>query len=243
MNFKKILFFSLLLFPLAIFSYQVMGSRWGSPIGPINPNFAIYQATYGYDNSFKDNLGSNYNSIVEQSVAAWNGKSNFVYVTPASLDPFGGAGGPPNVPLRFDTTLNILRFLTPNTIGVTLPQTSGWLLTSAPIFIFGLYQNGSVNYSMYNDQNYFKATVTHELGHATGLNHSADSSAIMYPTVNVFVNKPATDDINGIRSIYGYRPPPPSPEEAVDQFCSIFGLEGNDVVCLFIICYLAGICK
>jgi hypothetical protein len=49
--------------------------------------------------------------------------------------------------------------------------------------------------------------ATHELGHALGLNHSTDSTAVMFPVFQRF-NGPGTghlsaDDIAGIQSIYG----------------------------------------
>ena len=45
--------------------------------------------------------------------------------------------------------------------------------------------------------------ATHEFGHALGLHHSSVSSSQMYPTYNGVKTALATDDINGIRSIYG----------------------------------------
>ena len=49
--------------------------------------------------------------------------------------------------------------------------------------------------------------ATHELGHALGLNHSTDPTAVMYPVFQRF-NGPGTghlgaDDIAGVQSIYG----------------------------------------
>ncbi|MBI1916241.1 MAG: matrixin family metalloprotease [Planctomycetes bacterium] len=50
-------------------------------------------------------------------------------------------------------------------------------------------------------------TVTaHELGHALGLNHSIYSRAVMYSTYVSAMTALYSDDINGIRAIYGARP-------------------------------------
>src|SRR5436305_4430185 len=42
----------------------------------------------------------------------------------------------------------------------------------------------------------------HEFGHALGLGHSSDGSAVMYATYGGAVYGLATDDTNGIRNIY-----------------------------------------
>jgi len=49
---------------------------------------------------------------------------------------------------------------------------------------------------------YRRATAAHELGHGSGLGHSAYSSAVMYKFTNYGVYTPATDDINGLNAIY-----------------------------------------
>jgi hypothetical protein len=59
--------------------------------------------------------------------------------------------------------------------------------------------------------------VTHVLGHAVGLGHSADNNALMYPTLRpgcASASSLASDDINGLRAIYpstasGGSPPQP----------------------------------
>jgi peptidoglycan hydrolase-like protein with peptidoglycan-binding domain len=43
----------------------------------------------------------------------------------------------------------------------------------------------------------------HEIGHAIGLNHSADTNAIMYAYYNPGLDDLTQDDLNGIHSIYG----------------------------------------
>ena len=52
-------------------------------------------------------------------------------------------------------------------------------------------------------KNDFKRVATHELGHALGLGHDNTYSAIMNPIYSHTIETPQTDDINGIRAIYG----------------------------------------
>lgn len=50
-----------------------------------------------------------------------------------------------------------------------------------------------------------QSVTLHEFGHALGLNHSGDSSAVMYASYTNGTNKraPAPDDIDGVLAIYG----------------------------------------
>jgi hypothetical protein len=65
------------------------------------------------------------------------------------------------------------------------------------------------------DDTLLKAVVLHELGHSLGLNHETNTIAVMNPTIgNPPLTTLQTDDINGIRAVYGAKnlgnPPPPA---------------------------------
>ena len=77
-------------------------------------------------------------------------------------------------------------------------------------------------------ENILLATVTHELGHALGIDHSDKRSALMYPKfhvrwlVDVKLDK---DDIQAIQSLYG-KPGLPRPQyEDVQEIDIVLGNE------------------
>ena len=53
----------------------------------------------------------------------------------------------------------------------------------------------------------FLSVAIHEVGHTLGLDHSADANAIMFAFYSGIKQNLATDDINGIRFIYGNQTP------------------------------------
>ena len=82
-------------------------------------------------------------------------------------------------------------------------------------------------------ENILLATVTHELGHALGINHSIKPSALMYPYDNITVDmlmvlgsvevKLDEDDIQAIQSLYG-KPGLPRPQyEEVNEIDIVLG--------------------
>lgn len=54
----------------------------------------------------------------------------------------------------------------------------------------------------YNSTDNFYAVALHEVGHALGLSHSSDPSAVMYAYYSRITNF-FNDDILGIQSVYG----------------------------------------
>jgi hypothetical protein len=88
------------------------------------------------------------------------------------------------------------------TMGTTSITTVGSMIKSVRIQMYESNGNGDINWSRYNG-NMLMTALMHEVGHALGLDHSADAASLMYPSFTIgsfkLLNK---DDINGIQSIY-----------------------------------------
>lgn len=73
---------------------------------------------------------------------------------------------------------------------------------------YGDYTTSSIEINYYHmddrDVTWNKSTISHEVGHALGLDHTNDAATIMYHTGNPArtVTTPQTDDINGINYLY-----------------------------------------
>ncbi len=69
-------------------------------------------------------------------------------------------------------------------------------------FIQGLAILNNTGPHLQGQETCFRDALTHVLGHAVGLGHSQDSGALMRQTLRNDCTGLATDDINGLRSIY-----------------------------------------
>ncbi len=67
-----------------------------------------------------------------------------------------------------------------------------------------VFMNTNLTWSMGGGYD-LETVAIHEIGHALGLGHSADSYASMYANYNGVKQSPSTDDIAGIRAVWGPR--------------------------------------
>ncbi len=111
--------------------------------------------------------------------------------------------------------------------GGTLAEATVW--SNAAGEIIGkatvIFDSGDLSSGDLATSSGFRSTAMHELGHAIGLDHSANASALMYPYYNGLTALSA-EDAAGVAAIYGPPPAIPAPLALAD----ISSAELDDVV-------------
>jgi hypothetical protein len=70
-----------------------------------------------------------------------------------------------------------------------------------------IFFNTSISWQINGNTYDLRTVALHELGHALGMGHSVIGAAVMWPAYNTSKQALATDDISGIRTIYGAHQP------------------------------------
>ncbi len=86
-----------------------------------------------------------------------------------------------------------------NVLGQACPPSS----PCAGEVIFDVDEAWTLWEPQYYDDISLIGVASHEFGHAIGLLHSSDASALMYPQYSPYNLQPTTDDINGLQRLYG----------------------------------------
>ncbi|MBL4580238.1 MAG: matrixin family metalloprotease [Gammaproteobacteria bacterium] len=173
------------------------------------------QAVFHVGISGSSPTGGTWNDAFKRSMAAWSDVSVFDFVALDDyIDPCISRGeglfGDESTGVDFGATVCGSEF-GENTLAITLtagqclnPQcTGGFSITDADIIF-----NSSETWDVYtgplrfDGTSEFERVALHELGHALGLNHSNENSAIMRAFVSD-TSSLQSDDIAGVSSIYG----------------------------------------
>jgi hypothetical protein len=125
-------------------------------------------------------------AVITQSFQAWANQTplTFTEVSDGSADiniAFDRIDGPSNI------------------LGQACPPSS----PCAGEVIFDVDENWVLFEPQYYDDISMLGVATHEFGHAVGLLHSNDTSALMYAQYSPYNLQPNTDDIQGVQRLYG----------------------------------------
>ncbi|MEX2367012.1 MAG: matrixin family metalloprotease, partial [Pseudohongiellaceae bacterium] len=200
----------LLLFPAAVFSFEVDGNRW--PEG---------ETTFHVDFTGLSPSGTSWNQSFEDALAQWNEKTSFNFlISDTYADPcegYGqnietgsdfvfpdGEGDSRNGADFYDTVCG--NEFGSNVLAITLILSSSGLLGFSHITQTDILYKNAINWDVYRGNTRpavdFGRVSLHELGHVLGLGHESEQPAIMAPSISN-IDSLQNDDINGVNAIYG----------------------------------------
>ena len=188
----KISLLAVLIISTAVNAYELLQGSWASN----NIEFYI-----GFNGSEDNISAADYQSALNNAITSWNNNSNFQYsINSAYKDPCTDNLEKYNS-VRFKDDICGTAFGANVLAVASTSYSSGYTDDSDIIFnssiTWGIHDNNS------NSPIDFKRVALHEVGHTLGLDHSGTTASIMYPLYQNNVTTLQTDDINGIRAIYG----------------------------------------
>jgi hypothetical protein len=170
-------------------SYDLSGASWP------NAQASVYSAG-GSSNSTFDN------AFVE-AMGNWNNLSNF------SFNNVSGYADPCNSPTSCSEGPSGYAFsnsMCGSSLGASTLAVNLYWICDTTIIQAGTIFNTAWSWDVHSGSGSnidFRRVATHELGHALGLGHDNTYSALMNTTYSETIETPQSDDINGIRAIYG----------------------------------------
>ena len=165
----------------------------------------VYNRTYYYSNSIitHNNITVDYASSIEAAITDWNVAVNATSTSNVDVA-FSKTSSASGATVFFSITnrgatgfAGITRFL--SSAGYYLaeegdPPTADYAYSQIILNVYYIHQ-------VYNTR---RNVVAHEFGHALGLMHSNDSSALMWDGIHGVsgLRPPTNDDIMGVRDVY-----------------------------------------
>jgi len=143
-----------------------------------------------------------WNDAFIQATAKWNNLSNFTYYyIDAYTDPCSYDYIPKNS-WAFTYTECGERFGS-TTLAITYTYYDNLGQRIESDIVFNANKSWNVFGGSWAEVNDFRRVAVHELGHALGLDHDERFAAIMNSAYSESIETPQTDDINGLRALYG----------------------------------------
>jgi predicted Zn-dependent protease len=186
-------------------AYGFEGPEWGSRT--VTWSFAT--GSYAQDGAtpFSSPIGTAYQSTIEQAVQRWASVSGLDLVqVPDSSDPAQAA----DIRIGF-ADLNTPTSYVIGSTSFSYTNSGSGQAMFLPDVVVRLEDprqdpltngtDGGLTYQGFSATLY--QTGLHELGHALGLAHSTDASAVMYPVVGYDNRDLDTSDVAGIQALYG----------------------------------------
>ena len=179
--------------------FVLLGGKWGEQVFPSTGG----TVTYSFATQNFSGQAANFTSIISDSVFQGEIASAFASWSAIADIQFSQVADASDVDIR-------LGWLTIDGAGGSLGQAivpSSGALSNVLIMldVDEDWHTGDDNPP--DDKVDFSGVVTHEIGHAIGLDHSADTAALMSTTYSSAVLTPQADDIAGIQAIYGAATP------------------------------------
>ncbi|MEW4569111.1 matrixin family metalloprotease [Tautonia sp. JC769] len=186
--------------------YSTLGGQWayGSRISYSIP--ADGTNVGGVPNQMNQSMASrgiseaDWKFAIRRAAALWQSAANLnMAEVPDSGAPMGVSGNQQNDP-RFGDIRFYATPMAPQALGQAFlpPPFHGGTLAGDVILNSTSSWNVGANFDV-------QTVAIHELGHSLGLGHSEFSTAVMYGTYNGVKQGLTSDDIAGIRSLYGVR--------------------------------------
>ena len=190
----KISLLAVLVISTAVNAYELLTNSWASN------NIEFYT---GFNTNEDGTSAADYQSALNNAMTSWGNNSNFQY-SPISAykDPCLITESNIYNSTRFKDDMCGEAFgATTLAVAVYYYDDSNNTYVTAigfnSLHDWGIHDNNSS--SPYD----FKRVALHEVGHTLGLDHSGTTASIMYPSYQNNITTLQTDDINGIRAIYG----------------------------------------
>lgn len=188
--------------------YTVNKHRWAPGSMPISVSYNSSGAPEGIDAA----------PLIEDAVTRWNAVSPGTFAFAWNGTSTGGTGScGTSVQRDGANTVKFVDDLPAGTLGQTCTVWSVSAGASAPLVEFDMELSSTVQWSTAEttpgNRYDLWSTVLHEVGHAAGLGHTNDGTAVMYASLKAGTQKRSltADDREGLLAAYPGAVPTPSP--------------------------------